>query len=129
MPVIKPCDLCGTPYQAKRASRYCSPACRNQASAARIGRKVVAAEPVVVESSVAAATRAELDAVGRADSVAGQAALTLAARIDAQAETGAALAALVKQLHATMAVATANTSESLDVLDELRARREARRGA
>lgn len=129
MPVVKPCDLCGTPYQAKRASRYCSPACRSQASAARVGRKVVPTEPVVVESSVAAAVRAELQAVGRLDTVAGQAALTLAARVDAQAETGAALAALVKQLHATMATATADASESLDVLDELRARREARRGA
>ena len=124
------CDYCGTAYQAKRStSRYCTDTCRTKAAQLRAGTRVLPAAPVVVESGVLPAVRAELARLGLTDSVAGAAALSLAGRIDAQSEPGAAMAAMVRELRATMAEASAGATVELDVLDELRARREARRGA
>jgi hypothetical protein len=69
----------------------------------------------------------ELTAAGRLESSAGQAAIALATRIDEGAESSAGLAALTRELRAAMAEALANVTEAGDALDELRARREARR--
>jgi hypothetical protein len=70
---------------------------------------------------------AELQAAGRLDSSAGQAAVALARRIDDGAESSAGLAALTREMRAAMAEALARAEASGDALDELRARREARR--
>lgn len=127
------CAQCQKPYEAMSPrSRYCSGTCRVRAHNLRKKAAVVAElapAPTDRPPSVAATVRAELSAVGRLATTAGAAAMALAVRIDAQAETGAGVAALVKQLHATMTVATADVQVAVDPLDELRARREARRGA
>ena len=127
------CQHCGGTFTAQRSTaRYCSSGCRAKATEARRQAAVVAelgARPTVETPSVSSAVRAELAAVDRLMSSAGAAALALAARIDAQAESGASVAALVKQLHATMAEATKDVRVAADPLDELQARREARRGA
>ena len=74
------------------------------------------------------ATMAELNAAGRVSSAAGQAALVLAKRIDAsQGETGAGLAALVKQHGATLADAVKGSRAVVSPLDELRLARERKR--
>ena len=124
------CDVCQKPYLAKRPnSRYCSDTCRKRSQRRGAAGTIEVVAPTDRPPSVAATVRAELSAVGRLDTTAGAAAMALAVRIDAQAETGAGVAALVKQLHATMTVATADVQVAVDPLDELRARREARRGA
>jgi hypothetical protein len=69
----------------------------------------------------------ELTTAGRLETSAGQAAIALATRIDEGAESSAGLAALTRELRAAMAEALANVTEAGDALDELRARREARR--
>lgn len=81
-------------------------------------------------SDLADAVATELQAAGRAHTVAGVAALTIARRIDACPESSAGLATLTRELRACMAEATgaANTNGP-DVVDILRARREDRRGA
>lgn len=127
------CAACGKTFTARRSdARYCSSNCRGVASVERklagVAAKV-APPPPPKAPSVSDSVRAELDRLGLVGSVAGTAALSLAARIDAQSESGAAMAAMVRELRATMAEASAGAVAELDVLDELRARREARRGA
>jgi hypothetical protein len=61
------------------------------------------------------------------DSTAGQAALALARRIDDGAESSAGLAALSRELRAALAEALSRVESQGDALDDLRARREARR--
>lgn len=70
--------------------------------------------------------QAELDAAGRADTYLGAAALALADRID-QSTAVMGFAALVKELRATMDAALAGVKKVADPLDELRARRDAKR--
>ena len=131
--MTRQCDSCGTTYEPKRSnSRYCSGRCRTRASrSGRNGARVVPLAPVVAEvpvGSVVDATRAELEAAGRAESPMGMAALALAARIDSQQDTGSGLAAAVRALGETLAAALKG-AEAASTLDELKARRRAKRGA
>ena len=82
---------------------------------------------VQVQSSAAtrAAVLAELEKAGVASSAFGVMALALAGQVD-QA-SGASAATLVKELRATLAEAVALASAKADPLDELGARRAARR--
>jgi len=120
-------------FTAKRsAAKYCGDTCRKRAQ--RNPGKVRPAEvlplsPGPADDSapgrLAAATLAELEAAGRADSAVGQAALALARRIDsASGETGSALAAMVREHRAALAEAVRDGKRAADPLDELRARRE-----
>lgn len=122
------CDICPNVYEAKRASsRYCSETCRKRAQRAGLNKSRKPKPKQSAVAGVVAATLARVQAAGVEDSEAAQAALVLAARIDAGADSGASIAAMVKQLHATMAVAMENAVAAEDPIDELRRRREARR--
>ena len=59
--------------------------------------------------------------------VGGQLAVLLAHRVASRRETGSATAALAKQLHLTMAAALGGVAKAADPLDEIRARRDAKR--
>ena len=137
--VRKQCAVCPAEFEAKRASaRYCSERCKKRAQRAP-DRTAAAAQPgkapglpaALAPGGLTAATTAKLDAAGRLDGPEGQAALILACRIDLSpfsAETGASVAALVRQLHATLAEALAGATKTGDpVEDELRTARERRR--
>lgn len=78
--------------------------------------------------SVLAATRAELVALGKLDSPLGAVALTLAARLDQGQDPGSAMAAMAKELRVTMAELGRTGQAAADPVDELRRRREERRG-
>lgn len=138
------CDSCGRAYEAKtKRSRYCKrPECvrERERERKRKGKKPAATVVQLPDRSAetsdapdsattyAAALR-ELREANRVDSALGQAALRLAARIDASAtDSGSALAAMVRQLQQTLRAATADASVDGDPIDELRARREARQG-
>lgn len=75
------------------------------------------------------AVEAALEAAGRVGHPLAEVAVVLAARIDANVEgavdTGSALASVARELRATLEAATASAAPP-DVVDELRARREAR---
>jgi hypothetical protein len=119
----RPCDACGEPYQAQRASsRFCSSRCRVRFHAAGGGK--VAELPVLSQGPLEAATARRLEAVGRLDSVLGQQALMLARRLDAPGEPGAAVASLSRELRAVMVEALEGVAAQADDLDELKARRE-----
>lgn len=108
--------------------RFCSTTCRT--SAHKAGGVPVVTVPFRSEraesaGAVTKSVRTELAAAGREDSALGAAALLIAARIDANAEPGAAMAALLRELRATMAEAlrTSSTSVVAGMRDELAERR------
>lgn len=130
---------CDVTFEAKRAAaKYHSERCKKRAqrspAGAAVPRRGSPAKPpapvavpgsLPVHPGLIAATEAQLDAAGQLDSPAGQAALVLAARIEnGEAETGNAVAAMVRQLHATLAEALKDAPAAADPVDELRARRE-----
>lgn len=156
MPHQCACTVCGTQYEAQRStSRYCSTKCRTRASRAGTSRKKEPASgQVVTQLPVAAAPPAdavgggsaadglpysqeqltiqELEAAGRLDTALGMSCVILARRIDSNhRETGSGVAALVRQLEASMRSATVNAHASEDPVqrakDELAARRQRRR--
>jgi hypothetical protein len=134
------CARCAQTFSARsKRARFCSPKCRTQATRARARGeaetlpskakpkrtpKPQADAPI---SGTLGAVVAELRGAGRLDSSAGQAAVALARRIDDGAESSAGLAALTREMRAAMAEALSRVEASGDALDELRARREARR--
>ncbi|GAA3781268.1 hypothetical protein [Micromonospora maritima] len=124
------CEGCGRSFEAKRSSaRFCGATCRKRVSRRPAG--LPPAEPVDAssgESDLVTSVRLELVAARRLDTVLGQQALVLAARLDVP-DTGSAVAALNKELRATMEAALKGAEESGDSVDELKARRERRRGA
>ena len=76
------------------------------------------------------AVLAELTDADRVQTVAGQRALFLAARMESNIDSGASMAALDRQLGAAVAEAVKNAKRASDPLDEIRRRREERsRGA
>ena len=138
----KSCARCARTFTAQRqVARFCSVACRNAAAAARAKglpeakaapkpkrtRKAKPTPEADAPVGTLGAVLAELRGAGRLDSSAGQAAVALARRIDDGAESSAGLAALTRELRAAMAEALARAEAAGDALDELRARREARR--
>lgn len=74
-----------------------------------------------------AAVMAELVEAGRLDTVLGQQALTIAEKLGSLFDTGSSAAALSKELRALMAEAVKGAAVAADPLDELRARRAAKR--
>ncbi len=138
------CARCAQTFStSSRRARFCSPKCRTQATRARARGEAESVavppkpkpkrtrKPVVLEADATVgalgAVLAELRAAGRLDSSAGQAAVALARRIDDGAESSSGLAALTREMRAAMAEALSRVEASGDALDELRARREARR--
>lgn len=125
------CNQCDRPYQARRStSKYCTEKCRNDAKTkpAATTLRVAAAGPV--GGRVAEMVERELAKVQRVETVAGQAALVLARRLDTgYLDTGSGLTALAKQLESTMATALAGAPKAPDFIDELEQRRLAKFGA
>lgn len=128
------CASCGLQYVTRRASsRFCGGTCQKRAERARAaGMRLTAAnldDLGAPPSQLLEAVVRELEAVGRLESVAGQAAVVLAERIGSRRETGAATAALAKQLNATITWALGGVAKAADPLDEIRARRDRKRSA
>lgn len=136
------CEFCGSEFEAKtKRARFCKQKDCQRARAR--ARKQKQRSPATVtelprpeggavddsDDSVFAATRAQLEAADRLRTPTGAAALALAKRIDSGsfADTGSSFAAVVKELRATLGEALADAAVPDDPVDELRARREARR--
>lgn len=133
----RPCDVCGEVYEAKRAtSKYCSDRCKMRKARGAVtrsgGEKVAQLAPEPTDGPVTAAALVTLRETERLETPLGQAALALARRVDVGRDTGAGLAALVKQFEATLTAATANVKSDASPLDRARdelAQRRAARGA
>lgn len=117
----------------------CGPTCRKRSSrsALQTPGTIVARSPLpapLSQSTDAGAVEATalgvLAEVERENTPLGQAVLVLARKIDANRDTGAGLAALVKQFESTLRAATSGAHEDASGLDkardELAARRELR---
>lgn len=123
----RPCDSCGQSYEAKTArSRFCSTRCRVRASRGDV-IDLSQRREVAQEGALETAARAELNTAGVLESFLAQDALRLARMVDAGKGTDAAVAALNRELRATMADALARAkrpdSPVTQMRDELAARR------
>ena len=133
------CARCAQPFStSSKRARFCSVKCRTQATRARAQgqpealpaakpKRTRKPKPTDSPTGTLGAVVAELTEAGRLQTSAGQAAVALARRIDDGAESSSGLAALTREMRAAMAEATANVAQAGDALDELRAKREARR--
>lgn len=106
------CDVCGEPYQAKRAtSRYCSTRCRTRSSRGQVvpltQAQNAATEAIIQAGAVEHSTISALEDVGRLDTPLGQACIVLARRLDQPGvDTGSALASVAGRLESLLASAT-----------------------
>jgi hypothetical protein len=125
---IRNCDSCGNPYAAKSVrSRFCSDTCRVRHSRGAVSAPSAESS----ESPLVKATREELEAAGKVDTVLGQTALILAAAMTT-AQTTAGVTALSKELSrvAAAAIGSAPTPGGAgDYIDEIKKRRDAKRRA
>lgn len=126
--MTKSCAKCGGPLPVQTGRGRRRTKCES-CSPSRVAKPKTTARPTAPSSAdgLLAATRAELDAAGRAGSHAGQAALLLAERVEFGENSGSAVAQMVRQLHDTMTRALADVVAEVDPVDELRSRRERRR--
>ena len=106
---VKECVGCGAGFVAKGNTKRC-PLCR-------------AGRP-----SVLAAVEAQLAAIGKETAPLGATAVILAARLDLGADPGSAMAAMSKELRTIMTELGRTATAVKDPVDELLARRKARRG-
>jgi hypothetical protein len=120
------CEVCGVTYEAKHPrAKYCTTRCRVRNSRG-------AAKPSTDKNPLVAAITRELEAAGKLDTMLGQTALALGARMSGT-DTGAGVASLARELRSVM-VAAVGSSPSAgssagrdDGVDELRARRDKKR--
>jgi hypothetical protein len=126
------CVICGTGFVARNSRRrFCSDRCRKRAVRGGFVAAVSAVEPRTPSGpgEVERATGEVLRTVSRLGTPLGQVAVVLARRLDHPgADTGAALAAVARQLQATLVAATADARPTGDLLTELRARRDRKLG-
>lgn len=123
---------CGTVFQARSAkARYCSDRCRKRKGKAdALGDVAPLVAPSPGGGAVELAVRGDLEAADRLETPLGQAALTLARRLDNPGlDTGSAMAAVAKQLEAVLASATKGAAKATApelLQDELSERRRSR---
>lgn len=133
------CQHCGAGFTGKRrTAKYCSAKCRKDANNARRGQVAPdAGNPVVEQAARVAdgprktlveAVEAELTALGKLDTTLGAQAIDLARKMRAPGETGAAVAALSRELRSVM-VLVSREVEVGDQVDELKAKRDEKRTA
>ena len=131
------CAVCSRSFEYRRPeAKYCGPVCRNRASkSATTGAPLVTTPPKGAAMSkpagpgsqdLVAAITAQLDGAGLLGSAVGHQALQLARRMG-EYDTGGGLASLSRELRAVMSEAMRAGTAAEDPLDELRARRDAKR--
>lgn len=125
---MRSCPVDGTPLNGRADQRFCSERCRKRASRSAVLPIRKPDSPVAgVAPKLADAVREELREADAESSALGVSALLLAARIDAAEDPGSALAALNRELRATLAEATRGQVKSglATMRDELAERRRA----
>lgn len=125
------CADCGSKLPTQTGAGKPRVYCESCSPARRRGKPASTVSPLphAAGGKVEAATRATLESAGRLDTVAGAAALALAEILDSGGQSGSSAAALVKELRATIAEALEGVRTTSSLVDELRARRDAKRGA
>lgn len=125
--VERVCEGCGETFAAKTPRAVaCSPRCQKRRQR---GTQMPKAKPAPRGVSVTRSTRESLVAAGRVDTPLGQASLALAALLDGGEGPASGLAAVAKELRATLEEATRNAPRVDDPVDELASRRASRQAA
>jgi len=119
------CDVCGRDFEAKRRdAKTCSATCRSN----KRNQSSPPDRDEIGSNSLVKATTAELEAAGKVDTMLGQLAISLAGRMSG---TTTGLAALSRELRsvidAALGVKVPGVAPVVDDVDELRARRDAKR--
>lgn len=113
-----------------RMTKYCSTECRKNASQQPRRESIVAQLPTAGEPAgedpLTEAVRRELTEAKRLDTTLGRQAVALAERMSDA--SGAAMAALSKELRSVMTAATQGVAAAIDPIDELRLRRDRKSG-
>jgi len=132
--VVRDCDECGTPYEAKRkTSKFCSTPCRVKANRrpSKVGKAKSKADAASPEKpakptydALAEQVKQSLRAANAFDTIAGKAALRVAQQIDRGNDTGSAVATLSTQLmrlveQAKVEAAPLNRDKADDVIDRV----------
>ena len=125
--MIRNCDVCSRPYEAKLVtSRFCSGTCRVRNARAPRPRPEV---PTAVDYALRDATRAELEAAGRINTWQGQVLLLLAEKI-CESGTGSGTAALSQEFRRVRAAALQGVPAGApDPVDEVKARRDRKKSS
>lgn len=135
MSVQRECDVCAHPFDAKTArAKYCGATCRSRKNRGAVpaanlpfaGSGVPSDDQGSDEPRLVKAVRTALESAGRLESFAGQQAMHLAEQMSSN-KVAIGVAALNKELTATMDRALANTTKADDPVDEVKARRDAKR--
>jgi hypothetical protein len=121
------CAVCRQPFEARRPqAKYWGPTCRQRARRG-VAPPVADVVPLpVAGGDLVAVVTAELVAAGREHTALGALAIRLAKQM-AIFNTGGGLASLSKELRAVMSAALQNAAVAADPVDELMARRDAKR--
>jgi hypothetical protein len=124
------CAVCGRPFESKRPQgKYCGATCRQRARRAAPPIQPLSREdvpPTEAGTGLVSSVLFELTGAGREDSALGVLAVQLARRME-QFDTGGGHAALSRELRAVMAAALQQVSAAPDLVDDLQARRDAKR--
>lgn len=117
------CQACGKDFQGQKNAKTCSDACRKR----RLRNpKIAESEPsdALIES-----VESELQKHGALDSRPGQQAIQLARMMSGKFAMATGVASISKELDRMIRVAIDESNVALDPLDELRAKREAKRAS
>lgn len=126
---MRACQQCGGSLEGRSTgTKFCSSSCRNRSHRGQPSRSAVVqlVEAPTPERSVEAAVEADLATLSGVPATTVEAALRLARAIDAGPESASGLAVLVRELRQVLTEARSARSAEPDILDQLRARREAR---
>jgi hypothetical protein len=130
--MTRTCASCGRPFEAtSHRATYCGPTCRKRASRGAVVTDIAERRPGPTKATgLVLAVTAELEEAERLETAMGQTALALAVRLESGVDTGSAVAALTRELRATMEAATAGAravgSPLQQMRDELAERRRVR---
>ena len=114
------CAGCGADFEAKRkTARYCSPSCQKRG---KRSSDAAAGGPKVHEAFVAA-TVAELERIGKQDTVMGRQVVIIAERMVSHFSTGTEVSNLSKE-HSRLMGLLSRGAAAADPVDELRNRRD-----
>ena len=126
--MTRTCAQCGKPFEARSSrAQFCSSTCRAHKAKGQPPREPHPERSTSSDAGQESSVRTVLEAAGRESSPLGVAALILARRLDASAqETPQAVAALVRELRATLVDALDGAGQAADTVDEVGARRDAK---
>lgn len=122
------CAQCGEEFEAKRSTaKFCGARCRQQS---RRAMPAVELEPTDEGlPRILVVTRTEVERLKKVDTVLGQQALELAARLASPKDTGSAIAAVSRELDRVMLRLASGAAPAEDQLASARRRRDEKRRA